>query len=394
MKFTKLTLVALLLALLVCAFVACGGPTETDNGSETDKGTETDVTPGTDDETKHVHTLVEQIDEPTCQAKGYKKQVCSVCEEVVDVSPILAIDHVAVAPATCTEDSVCQFCGVMLAPATGHTLGTITDSKPATATEAGYEKGACTVCGAELTNVIAAHVVETFDGLEVGELTSEALNATGNLSGFTAELGSSSTYSVVADGDNKYIFKLGDKNNATLTLKDDNGVLITGKFAVSFDYRFDSLGDIAGPTGSINSGVVSIKDGSNKETRILSMWQTGKEAEGNATYGIRFHKDKSSYVVPNMKPGSETWINIRVVLDPSTFDYEVYVDGVKVFYTVYDETLAKHVEWTLADGAWTSVEAPKADPYADPANGISSIYLFHYSVYECSVDNLKVEFIG
>ena len=40
MKFTKLTLVAMLLALLVCAFVACGGdPVETEAGAvETEAG--------------------------------------------------------------------------------------------------------------------------------------------------------------------------------------------------------------------------------------------------------------------------------------------------------------------------------------------------------------------
>ena len=80
MKFTKLTLVAMLLALLVCAFVACGGDTiETEAGNvETEAGSaETDADAV---ETEHVHTIVEEIDEPTCEQRGYKREMCSVCD--------------------------------------------------------------------------------------------------------------------------------------------------------------------------------------------------------------------------------------------------------------------------------------------------------------------------
>ena len=59
MKFTKLTLVAMLLALLVCAFAACGGdPVETEGGNDAagDNQAEgaivTEATPETDAETE------------------------------------------------------------------------------------------------------------------------------------------------------------------------------------------------------------------------------------------------------------------------------------------------------------------------------------------------------
>ena len=54
------------------------------------------------------------------------------------------------------------------------------------------------------------------------------------------------------------------------------------------------------------------------------------------------------------------WYNIRVVVDPSTNDYEYYVNGTKVIYSVYDESVGgKHVVWTLTDGEWVSMEAGK-----------------------------------
>ena len=146
MKFTKLTLVAMLLALLVCAFVACGGdPVETQGETEGNTPVVTDpveteptVTAPGEPECQHVN-VIEEIDEPTCESRGYTRTKCADCGDQVSVKPIDAIDHVEAAPATCTEGSVCKFCGVAMNPATGHLIGEVTDFKEATATESGYK---------------------------------------------------------------------------------------------------------------------------------------------------------------------------------------------------------------------------------------------------------------
>ena len=81
MKFTKLTLVAMLLALLVCAFVACGAPAETDGETEGDTPVVTDpvgdepaATDPVETECQHVN-VIEEIDEPTCELRGYKRDL-------------------------------------------------------------------------------------------------------------------------------------------------------------------------------------------------------------------------------------------------------------------------------------------------------------------------------
>ena len=209
MKFTKLTLVAMLLALLVCAFVACGAPVETQGETEGNTPVVTDPIETEPTVTEPVETgcqhanVIEEIDEPTCESRGYTRTKCADCGDQVSVKPIDAIDHVEAAPATCTEGSVCKFCGVQMAAATGHKLGDITDKKEATATEAGYEKGACTVCGEEITNVIPAGIAVTFDGQAEGALTADAFTA---FEGFEAVLPESG-FTVVTEGDNTYIKK-------------------------------------------------------------------------------------------------------------------------------------------------------------------------------------------
>lgn len=380
MKFTKLTLVAMLLALLVCAFAACGGDTQTDAGTDADSGNETEATPGTDNnETEHEHTIVEKIEEPTCQTRGYKREVCSVCEQQISVKPIDMIDHVAAAPATCTEASVCKFCGVEIAKATGHTLGTVTDSKEATLTEAGYEKGTCSACGVEINNVIPAGIVFTFDDLEDGALNKEAFAA---LTGFEVLVRSADkeSHMVVTEGDNKYVKKAAD-TSATITFKDLGNTLGAGKFAFSMDIRLDGK--------TANSGLISIKDavGDGTEHRIISIWQGEK---------LRLGKNGG----PNFLEIGEDWFNVRVVVDPSTYDYEIHIDGEKVLYTTYDESVdTKHLLWTLEGGEWTS--APLAERHisenvipSDPSVGVSCIYLFHWSGTPLSYDNMRLEFLS
>lgn len=382
MKFTKLTILALLLALLVCAIAACGGVTETEapDTNAPDTNAPDTQAPDTDPvETEHVHDIEVQVEEATCQDRGYTREVCKTCDEMISVKPIDLIDHVEKAPATCTEASVCKFCEGVIAPATGHTMGDVTESKEATETEAGYTKAKCTVCGLEVTTVIPAGIGLTFDDMADGALVAESIV----LKGFSATLADSNgAFTIVSDGANKYLAKAAD-NKATLTLKDDNGILKTGKFAISFDYRLDSA--------TTNSGILSFKNDAGKEKRVLSHWNSGG-------FFVKFSTDNGANVTPALTPESQTWYNLRVVVDPSTMDYEVYVNGEKVLYTTYDETAElKHVAWTLDEaGQWISNTISTGwgkdkSPMFDPAEGIASIYLFHWSGTACSIDNFRIE---
>ena len=382
MKLTKLTLVALVLALMVCAFAACGGDTPAVTEGD-DVAPNTEAAPATDAETEpagpvecqHTNTT-EEIEEPTCESRGYKRVLCADCGEQVSVKPIDAVDHEAAAPATCTEGSVCKFCGFKMASATGHTVGAITDKKEATATEAGYEKGTCSACGIEINNVIPAGVTVTFDDQAEGALTKEAFAA---FEGFEVLVpgADKKAYTIVTEGDNKYVKRA--EVRETITLKDLNGVLSQGKFAFSMDVRFDGA--------TTNSGLIAFKDAteSTAEHRILSTWSGQK---------VRLGKDPG---VDFYVPEENAWFNVRVVVDPSTFDYEVWIDGEKVIYTTSDASVASgHLLWQLVDGQWTSGSVSDAfisqGVIPDPSVGISRIYLFHWSLTAMSLDNMRLEF--
>ena len=381
MKLTKLTLIAMLLALLVCTFVACGSPAETDEGNETANDSQTESPPETDPtptdpiETECQHIIVEEIEEPTCELRGYKREICSVCNEQLSVKPINMVDHVAVAPATCTEGSVCKFCNAVIEAATGHKIGEVTEIKEATATEAGYEKGACTLCGEAITNIIPAGIAITFDDQAEGALTADAFAA---LEGFEILIpdATNGTYTIVADGDNKYIKR--SEVRETISFKDLTGVL-KNKFAFSMDLRLVS----AKPT---NSGVISVKDSTEKavEHRVVSSWEDGK---------LRFGKNTAIH----LSPFESEWFNLRVVVDPATYDYEIWIDGEKVAYTVSDADATNgHMLWTLSDGQWSGEPIP--DRFVsdgviptDSSIGVSYIHLFHYSTTAMDIDNMRLE---
>ena len=313
MKFTKLTLVALLLALLVCAFAACGGETEgTEGGNESGDGSvETVPTPETDENGEHVHTIVEKIDEPTCTEKGYKREVCAICDEQISVKPIAQVDHVAAAPATCTEGSVCKFCNVQIDAATGHTLGEVTESKPATNTEAGYKKATCSVCGEVVTTIIPAGITEDFSNFSVGAISKDTMASGSALAAdFSFDGFQDGGFEIAEESGNKYIKKMGP--NAQLKFN-NTSILNSDKLEFTFDFRLDS--DM-----KATKGILSLVNGG-KEMRILNV-------NSNTLYfGIN---DNGIVPVKGLSVG--TWTNIKVSLDTTTYNYEIYVDGTKCFY--------------------------------------------------------------
>lgn len=150
----KVIVLAIILAVAVCALVACGSETET-NAPETDAPVVTDAP-----ETEHVHdTVVEEV-KATCQTEGYKRAVCKTCGEIVDGITYGRTECTPVAEATCTEDSFCSVCGGLITIAKGHTFGEAVVVE-ATCIAEGTKTTTCTSCGeatVETTPMIAHNV--------------------------------------------------------------------------------------------------------------------------------------------------------------------------------------------------------------------------------------------
>ncbi len=102
--------------------------------------------------------------EASCTEEGRKHQVCTDCDDEINVTVIEKIPHEFVSisvvnDATCTTDgeeivecTVCHHSEPRAIPATGHTLGKWTVITPATCTAAGSEQRRCTVCEALLAS--------------------------------------------------------------------------------------------------------------------------------------------------------------------------------------------------------------------------------------------------
>ena len=156
MKLNRLTLVALVLSLLVCIFVACGAPAETDapetNAPETN-APETNA-PETDASGECLHTDLEVEDVPaTCKIRGHHKEICKTCGKTVVETAYPKIDCVTSGEATCTAASVCVNCGKELEPAKGHTFGEKAVN-PATCIADGKSVAQCAACGEAVTEVL------------------------------------------------------------------------------------------------------------------------------------------------------------------------------------------------------------------------------------------------
>ena len=167
MKLTKLMVLALVLALFVCAFVACGGTTDTETQAPETQAPETQApdseteAPGEDTEAECAHEIVVDEKAATCSDRGYKKETCKLCGEVVSETAYPKTAHTASGAATCDTDSKCTVCGEVLEAAKGHVWGEATTTA-ATCTAAGKETKTCTVCNKTDVKELAtlAHVIE------------------------------------------------------------------------------------------------------------------------------------------------------------------------------------------------------------------------------------------
>ena len=111
---------------------------------------------------RHASTKVVNFKDATCTAEGYTgDKVCNICGETVEKGSVIRVKaHTEVidkaASATCTADGKtegkhCSVCQSVLVeqetiPATGHSWGQWTLTKPATSETEGEETRACTVC--------------------------------------------------------------------------------------------------------------------------------------------------------------------------------------------------------------------------------------------------------
>lgn len=157
----KKFLFVLLVLVVALAVVACGDTVETEGGNETDApATDAPATdaPETDGETEHQHDLEVEDVPATCQARGYHKETCKTCGEVVAEATYPKTECTPAAAATCTADSVCSVCGDVVEAATGHSFGEAV-VVAATCKAEGSSTKTCATCGeSEVTALaIVAH---------------------------------------------------------------------------------------------------------------------------------------------------------------------------------------------------------------------------------------------
>ena len=155
----KLMVVALVLTLSVFALVACGGGVETETQAPETQAPETQApetqAPETEpEETEHVHDLEIEDVLATCQRRGYHKEICKTCGEVVVENAYPKTACTPIAAVTCTEDSVCSVCNGVIETAKGHTFGEA-QVTAATCEAEGKSVSTCSVCGTAEETVLA-----------------------------------------------------------------------------------------------------------------------------------------------------------------------------------------------------------------------------------------------
>ncbi len=91
------------------------------------------------------HTCQNLVTPPTCTEQGYTTHVCTVCGDSYEDEHMNAKGHIPNVPASCTQDSVCLTCGILLEEKIGHQYKHT--MLPPTCTESGYTLHVCDLCG-------------------------------------------------------------------------------------------------------------------------------------------------------------------------------------------------------------------------------------------------------
>ena len=353
----KKLFVLMMVLVLAVALVACGGETET-NPPETDPaGTnapETDpADTNPDGETEHVHDLLIEDKVATCTERGYHIETCKTCGEVVAEQAYPKLQCVANGDATCDADSVCTMCGTVLEAALGHVIENITEYVPATCTTEGSQTGVCSVCGQTQTVVLpTAHVVENLGDLsaltfvdgkiqaacsgcqQVVDVTDEvrlqlnfdtatlqeeidalATAENGLTCGDIHDADQSHTKSPKVEGS---VLKIEANKSAGISF---NGALLNDAdyYVVSFDWC------INGSAGASKKGVVALAN-----SELLGV-HTEKEYDYalwvDRSNGDLYQGNKEAGSIAGCKVTSE-WQHIDVIVDNTTGNNYVYIDGV------------------------------------------------------------------
>lgn len=233
----------------------------------------------------------------------------------------------------------------------------------------------------------------------VNAVTYSSFNATAGLDGLTMADNSMKTADnyypwtiVTADG-NSYLQKMADKHRSWL-LYDSANVLKDGKFEISFDLLpGESMG---------NGGVLSLKDAAGKnapadttgESRILSILKFTSVSGYTDGYYLTLGK-MTTFPIYKLTAGE--WVQITVVADPTTSDYEIWVNGELILYTRIDEasttdTTIYHKVWLK--GTWSSTKVLSTNasyPFdTDLATQVKYVYMFHSYSCPIGIDNLRV----
>ncbi len=233
----------------------------------------------------------------------------------------------------------------------------------------------------------------------VNALTYKSFNATAGLNGLTMADNSMKTekgyypWYVATENGNSYLQKMADQNRS-LNLYDPANVLKNGKFEISFDL-------LPGDTMQAG-GVLSLKDaaGINSvsstggESRIISIQKLSGVSGFTDGYYLTLGKTTA---FPIYMLTSGEWVQITVTVDPTTSDYEIWINGELILYTRIDEATTTdsaiyHKIWRKGEWSSTKVLSTNASyPFdADLATQIKYVYLFHSYSCPIGIDNLRI----
>lgn len=361
--FKKLMVLALVLALAVCTFVACGGSADTDAPDTSALDTNSPETDAVKCNGDDIHDVEVEERAATCQDRGYRIETCKVCGEVVVETAYPKTACTPAAPATCTSASVCSVCGDVVEAAKGHEasdtvvqdLGcsavyscrgegcteTITVVKkdaqhsvdlPATfgadtVVKDGCVCAPCSTCGQNVPVTGDVRLSLNFDGTDVASEIDAIATAENGLS-YTVVHGSDQGGDSVlpprieAHGDatdgHTSVLLVPHNRSASINF---NGALLADAeyFVVSFDWRITKVGHTS--------------------NKIIMFGQANKKIDGvtvDTNYAVAFRVDRSDGTLYDgaSKEGTFAmtavpgeWHEAVVVVNNQNGEISVYIDG-------------------------------------------------------------------
>ena len=320
----------------------------------------------------------------TCVEPGYTIEKCTICgaefEETFVEIPASGEHVYAIEAATCTDAKACTVCGEVAEAALGHEGTTII---PATISTPGSEKGHCTRCDKDIDVAIAAGIVEDFEnmsGLTVNDWNNNSAFAVDEVEINYDDNWATNGELVTEENGNTYFKKKTGTTNGLYIIDTSADKILSGSIVeLSFKYQLFSGGSNCSIIGIKTSGTQGSTGGT--ETRILCNWNGFiRSGTNNGTS----HTDKIT--------GDGKWYDLRVVLDTTTYDHKVWINGELVTETDYANNA---IYCKDASGAWVS-RKPSGDSDKNPYNvadnaPLTSFYLFHFNnSVSFGIDDLKL----